>query len=107
MELASTVFHIIESVTPVDSEETDHRKEDAHTDAGAAFDFERIELSYVRPAVTALEEEECEDGRVRMINKSTLDVIDIASNVPNLKRFYKFGRFSIICASSGAYIEKD
>ena len=49
----------------------------------------------------------CEDGRVRMINKSTLDVIDIASNVPNLKRFYKFGRFSIICASSGAYIEKD
>lgn len=49
----------------------------------------------------------CEDGRVRMINKSTLDVIDIASNVPDLKKFYKFGKFSIICASSGAYIEKD
>lgn len=48
-----------------------------------------------------------EDGRIRKISKSNFEISDIDSVYPNLKKFYKFGRFSIICTSNGAYIDKD
>ena len=53
MELAALAgIRGVESVAPVHAKQSDHRKEDAHTHAGAAFDLERIELSDVRPGVT-------------------------------------------------------
>lgn len=48
-----------------------------------------------------------EDGRIRKISKSNFAVSDFNGTYPGLKRFYKHGRFSIICTSKGAYIEKD
>lgn len=48
-----------------------------------------------------------EDGRIRKISKANYAVTDFDGIYPNLKRFYKFGRFSFICTSTGAYIDKD
>ena len=62
MELASSVDLVVKSVAPVDTEKADHRKEDAHTDSGAAFDLERIEIPDVGPAVSSFEEQQREDG---------------------------------------------
>ena len=62
MEVTAAVLGIIKSVSPVNSEQADHRKEDSHTHTGAALDMERIELLDVGPAVTALKEDKCEDG---------------------------------------------
>ena len=46
VELASAVSVIVvETVTPVNSEETDHRQEDSHTDTGRSSDLERIEVA--------------------------------------------------------------
>ena len=60
MELAAAILGVIESVSPVNSEQTDHRQEDANTDSGAALDLERIEIAYVRPAVSSFKEEQGE-----------------------------------------------
>lgn len=49
----------------------------------------------------------CENGRIRKIDKATYAVSDVAMNIPNLKKFYKYDKFSIICTTDGAYIEKD
>ena len=46
-------------------------------------------------------------NKVRKIDKSTLIVSDVEGNFPNLKKFYKFKEFSIICCSDGLYFDKD
>lgn len=48
-----------------------------------------------------------ENGRIRKISKTNFAISDIDETYPNLKKFYKFGKFSIICTSNSAYIEKD
>ena len=65
MELASAVLAVVEAVAPVDAQQADHREEDADAHTGAPLDLERVELTDVRPAVTALEEAEDIDGGLR------------------------------------------
>ena len=66
MELAAAVDGIVETVAPVDTEQTDHREEDSHTEAGGTLDLERVEVADVGPAVTALEEAQYEDRGLRL-----------------------------------------
>lgn len=48
----------------------------------------------------------CDGKKVRKIDKSNFTVSDVGE-YQSLRAFYKFGRFSIICTGSGAYIDKD
>ena len=50
VELALSADLVIESISPVDSEETDDRKINPHTDTGRTLDLERIEITDIRPA---------------------------------------------------------
>ena len=56
MELASAILAVIESISPVDSEKSDHRQEHPHSDAGGSLYLERVEILYVRPCITAFQE---------------------------------------------------
>lgn len=49
----------------------------------------------------------CNESKVRRIDKSNLSVSDVNGTFQNLRRFYKFKDFSIICTLDGAYLEKD
>lgn len=49
----------------------------------------------------------CDNTYIRKIDKSNFAVTDIRKAYSDLQRYYKFGRFSIICTSDGAYIDKD
>ena len=66
VELALSVYRIVESPSPVNSEKSDHRQEDSHTHTGRPLDLERIEIPDVRPAVTSLKEEQCIDCGLRL-----------------------------------------
>lgn len=47
------------------------------------------------------------DGRIRTIDKKHYTVDDIDKVYSGMRRFYKFGRFSIICTPNGTFIDKD
>lgn len=47
------------------------------------------------------------DGRIRKIDKKHFTISDVDGVYPGLKKFYKYGRFSIICTSNGTFIDKD
>ncbi|MFR5876253.1 MAG: hypothetical protein ACLUFN_07160 [Eubacterium sp.] len=49
----------------------------------------------------------CDGLKVRKIDKSNFTVSDVKGSYIGLKKFYKLGKFSIICTSDGAYIDKD
>lgn len=49
----------------------------------------------------------CDNDKVRKIDKKNLAVSDVKGKYSGLKKFYKYGRFSIICTSDGAFIDKD
>jgi hypothetical protein len=49
----------------------------------------------------------CDNSKVRKIDKSNFTVTDIDATYEDLTKFYKLGRFSIICTKNGAYIDKD
>lgn len=49
----------------------------------------------------------CDSIRVRKISKKDFTVSDIDDTFINLERFYKFGEYSIVCCSDGAYLTKD
>lgn len=49
----------------------------------------------------------CDQSKVRKIDKSNFTVSDIDGSFAGLKKFYKLGKFSIICTADGAYIGKD
>ena len=67
VELAPlALIRIVESVTPVNTQQTDHREEHADTHTGGTLDLERIEFLYVRPAITTFHEEQGEDRRLRL-----------------------------------------
>ena len=62
VELASVLLdRIVESITPVKSEKTDHRQEYPDTHTGRALDSERVERLDVGPAVTSFEESQSKD----------------------------------------------
>lgn len=48
----------------------------------------------------------CANGRVRKIDRTNLTVSDVGT-YDGIKRFYKLGKFSIICSYDGLYIDKD
>lgn len=60
MELTATnlpaVHGFLEAVSPVDTEQADHRKLDAHAQTGRPLHIERIELTHLVPSVTTFEE---------------------------------------------------
>ena len=66
MELAATLRakHFVETISPVDTHQAHHRKEDAHTQTGTALHVERIELAGFLPSVTGLKESKTVDGGV-------------------------------------------
>ena len=47
VELALSIYRIIEAPSPVNSKQTDHRQEDPDTYTGRSLDLERIEISDV------------------------------------------------------------
>ena len=55
MEVASAfvTLHTVEAVGPVDTHHTHHRQINAHTQAGATFEAEGVELADRCPSVTA------------------------------------------------------
>ena len=56
VELASAVSAVVETIAPVNAQKADHGQEDAHAHTGAPLNLERIEVAYVGPAVSTLEE---------------------------------------------------
>ena len=70
MELAAALrgpplmIDLVETVGPVDTHQTHHRQEDAHTDTCRALDVEGVEVLGLVPGITALEESESVDGGV-------------------------------------------
>lgn len=75
MELALAFLHIVESISPVNSQKTDHRQENPHADTGTALDLEGIEITDIRPAVTPFEEAEHKNrgGRLKYHRISQLN----------------------------------
>ena len=49
----------------------------------------------------------CEGGRIRKIDRKNFAVSDIKSVYDGLKKYYKFGRFSIISTLNGTFMDKD
>ena len=73
MELASALLSlrrivVVEAISPVNAQKTDHRQEYPHANAGRPLDLEGIEVFDVRPAVSAFQEPENEDSRLRLQN---------------------------------------
>ena len=66
VELTLAAGGVVETVTPVDTEQAYHRQEDTHAYTGAPLDLQRIEIAYVGPAVAAFQEEQGEDGGRRL-----------------------------------------
>ena len=49
----------------------------------------------------------CCASRLRAINKRDFTVSDIGGFNDNLRRFYRFGRYTLLCTTDGAYIAED
>ena len=60
VELASSILfrtkYFVETVTPVNTHHTNHRKEDTNTDTGRTFQLEWIEFLDIMPCVTCFKE---------------------------------------------------
>ena len=60
MELAAAILlgpvDLVESPTPVNTEETEHRQEDTNSDTGGTLEVKRIVVPYIRETVTRLDE---------------------------------------------------
>ena len=56
--------HFVEAVSPVDTHQTYHRKEDANTQSGTAFDLEGVEFLGLGPGISAFDESESIDRGV-------------------------------------------
>lgn len=67
--------------------------------------------TFIRPTFVSADDKYiyvcCDNIKVRKIDKSNFTVSDINRSYVGLKKFYKYGRFSIVCTSDGAYIDKD
>ena len=46
----------------------------------------------------------CCKNKLRKINRSDFIVSDVSEKLSGLKRFYRFGKYSLICTNEGAYI---
>ena len=65
--------------------------------------------TFILPSFVSADDENvyvcCNDIKLRSINKKDFTVSDIGSAVSGLRRFYRFGRKSLVCTADGAYIE--
>ena len=68
MEVAATLLSVdvvvVETVSPVDTHQANHREEDADTDTCRALHVEGVELLGVGPCVTGFGEAQTVDGGV-------------------------------------------
>ena len=66
VELAAALLSVygVETVSPVDTHQAYHRKEDTYTDTGGALHVEGIKLLGLCPRITTLNECEAVDGSV-------------------------------------------
>lgn len=69
VELATAVLecrtNFVETVSPVDTHQTDHREEDTDTDTGRTLQLERIEIFQISPSITRFHEYQTVDRRRR------------------------------------------
>ena len=49
----------------------------------------------------------CDNRKLRRIDKKNFTVTDVSSSIPSLQKFYRFGKYSLICTLDGAYIAAD
>jgi len=67
--------------------------------------------TFQRPQFVSADEKNvyvcCKDNRVRSISKDNLIVSDVRGDFENIQRYYRFGRFSILCKADGTYIDKE
>ena len=63
-DVRSEAIGTVETVSPVDTHQSNHRQEDADTDASRTLDVEGVEVARLRPGITAFEESESVDGGV-------------------------------------------
>jgi hypothetical protein len=49
----------------------------------------------------------CGGRKLRRIDRSNFTVSDVSDSIPTLKRFYRFGKYSLICTADGAYVGED
>ncbi len=54
MELAAAVLRVVEAPAPIDTEQAEHRQEDAHANASRPFQIERVEVFEIAPAIACL-----------------------------------------------------
>ena len=69
VEVATTSLIVsirtVETVSPVDTHQTDHREEDTDTDTGRTLQLERIEIFQISPSITRFHEYQTVDRRRR------------------------------------------
>ena len=49
-------LYFIETISPVDTHQTDHREEDTNADTGRTFQLERVEIFQISPGITRFDE---------------------------------------------------
>ena len=87
MELTATsavgtiLVHLVETVSPVDTHQTNHRQVEADAHTGRTFHVERVEVLRVVPCITSLSEGHTIDGGVtqqeRIANLESQTVVGI------------------------------
>ena len=58
-----SIIRLVETISPVESHQTDHRQEYTDTDTGGAFQVKRIKILQISPSVTSLHKYQSVDRR--------------------------------------------
>ena len=64
--IACSAIDIIEAITPVEAEQTEHGQVDTHADTSRTFHLKRVEMLETEPAVACLKEGERIDSGLRV-----------------------------------------
>ena len=75
--------HIVEAPTVVQTQQAEHRQEDAHADASGAVDVNRIEPISSLPGVSCLEESHCVNGGTGVSGKWVTEFRSVFRNGPS------------------------
>jgi len=49
----------------------------------------------------------CNNRKLRRIDRSNFTVSDVSDGIPQLQKFYRFGKYSLLCTADGAYLGED
>jgi hypothetical protein len=67
--------------------------------------------TFINPCFVSSDEDNiyvcCDENKVRIIDRVNFTVSDYISIKGQIRRFYKFGKYSIVCLSNGAYLLSD